>query len=68
MANLVAYGMLSTSDSALAGSISKAQCNFCFRKYGSLEEARRCEQRHIKDAIEKEMPRLINAQYLNRPK
>ena len=53
MAHLVAYAQLSTTTNALAGNLVKAQCDFCGRKFGSLEEARECETKHLKDAIRK---------------
>lgn len=51
MAHLISYGMLSTTDNSLAGNLVKAQCDFCGKKFGSIEEARKCEQKHIQDAI-----------------
>ena len=41
----------STTTNALAGNLVKAQCDFCGRKFGSLEEARKCETNHLEDAI-----------------
>lgn len=51
MAHLISYGMLSTSDNSLAGNLVKAQCDFCGRKYGSIEEARKCENKHLNSII-----------------
>ena len=51
MARLVAYAQLSTSKNVLAGNLVKAQCGFCGRKFGSLEEAEECEGKHIRDFI-----------------
>lgn len=51
MAHLISYGMLSTSDNSLAGNLVKAQCDFCGRKYGSIEEARKCENEHLNSII-----------------
>ena len=51
MANLVSYGMMSATSNALAGNLVKAQCSFCGRKYGSIEEANECESKHINESI-----------------
>lgn len=51
MAKLVTYGMLSTNNNIMAGNLVKAQCEICSRKFGSIEEARKCETRHISEAI-----------------
>lgn len=51
MAHLVAYAQLSTSANALTGNLVKAQCDFCGSKFGSLEEAKKCEAEHIRDFI-----------------
>lgn len=51
MASLVAYGLLSATGNALAGTLVKAQCDICGSKFGSLEEARDCEKRHLRDLI-----------------
>lgn len=56
MAELVAYGMLSATPNALAGNLVKAQCCFCGRKYGSVEEAKKCEVEHF-NAITNELIR-----------
>lgn len=48
---LVKYGMLSTENNAMAGNLVKAMCEICGRTYGSIEEAKKCEQRHIEDMI-----------------
>ena len=47
MASLVKYGMLSTTTNSMSGHLVKAQCDLCGRKYGSLEEARKCEREHF---------------------
>ena len=59
MAELVSYGMMSTTSNALAGNLVKAQCDFCGRKYGSLEEAKECEAKHINDELDKPLDELI---------
>lgn len=51
MAHLIAYAQMSLSKNALAGNLVKAQCDFCGRKFGSLEEAKECEAKHLKDFI-----------------
>ena len=59
MAELVSYGMMSTTSNALAGNLVKAQCDFCGRKYGSVEEANKCESKHINDELDKPLDELI---------
>ena len=51
MPHLVAYAQMSTTNNTLAGKLVKAQCDFCGKKFGSLEEARKCENKHIDRAI-----------------
>lgn len=46
MAKLVAYGLLGEKGT-MAGSLAKAQCEICGKKYGSVEEARKCEVNHV---------------------
>ncbi|MBE7039118.1 MAG: hypothetical protein E7398_00135 [Ruminococcaceae bacterium] len=60
MAHLIAYGQLSTINSAISGTLVKAQCDLCGKKYGSLEEAKNCEARHIESAITKIVRDLNN--------
>ena len=50
---LISYGMLSTDKNELAGHLVKAQCMFCGKKYGSAEEAKRCEAQHINEILKK---------------
>lgn len=52
MAKLIAYGQL-TTDNSLAENFVKAQCEFCGKKFGSLEESRKCESKHIMEMIGK---------------
>lgn len=47
MPKLVAYGMLSIKDSSYVGNLTKAMCEICGAKYGSLEEAKKCEYKHF---------------------
>lgn len=53
MAHLIAYAQMSTTDNAIAGNLVKAQCDICGKKFGSLEEAKRCEAKHIEREIQK---------------
>ena len=54
MAKLISYGLLSTSNNALAGNLVKAMCEFCGKKFGSVKEAKQCEEKHINELIRKE--------------
>ena len=60
MAHLIAYAQLSTIDNATAGNLAKAQCDLCGKKYGSLEEAKQCENKHIKKAVEDVIRKVVN--------
>lgn len=52
MPNLMNYAALSTKDnSRFFGNLVRAQCSFCGLKYSSVEDARDCEEKHIKEAI-----------------
>lgn len=51
MPHLIAYGQMSTTKNARAGNLLKAQCDFCGRKFGSIEEAKECEEKHLRDCI-----------------
>lgn len=59
MAHLIGYAQLSTTDNFIAGHSVKAQCDLCGKKYGSLEEAKKCEARHIERSIA-EIVRRVN--------
>lgn len=37
------------------GHLAKAMCEFCGRKFGSIEEARKCETKHLNDVIRKDL-------------
>ena len=52
MAHLIAYAQMSTTNNAIAGNLVKAQCDLCGKKFGSLEEAKQCENKHINRAIQ----------------
>lgn len=51
MAKLISYGMLDIGGNALGGYLTRACCEFCGKKFGSVQEARRCEEKHINEAI-----------------
>lgn len=52
MAKLVGYATMTTNKNSIEnGCLVKAMCEFCGRKFGSIEEARRCEIKHINDII-----------------
>lgn len=56
MAKLVGYAMMSTNKNAVdEGHLAKAMCEFCGKKFGSIEEARKCETKHLNDVIRKEL-------------
>ncbi len=60
MAHLIKYGMMSATENGFAGYLVKAQCDLCGKKYGSVEEARRCENRHMNNIL-KNMDSFIKA-------
>lgn len=55
MAKLIGYAMMSANKNGTdSGHLVKAMCEFCGRKFGSIEEARKCETKHINiDIIQK---------------
>lgn len=54
MAKLVGYALMSANKNTVDnGRLVKAMCEFCGRKFGSIEEARKCETTHFNDAIRK---------------
>lgn len=56
MANLVRYAMKSANKNAInEGHLVKATCGFCGRKFGSIEEAKKCKTKHLNDLIRKEL-------------
>ena len=56
MAKLVGYAMISASKNAIdERHLVKAMCEFCGRKFGSIEEARKCETKHVNDVIRKDL-------------
>ena len=46
MPHLIGYAQMST-DNTITTTLVKAQCDFCGKKFGSVEEARRCENQHL---------------------
>ena len=46
MPHLIGCAQMST-DNTIATTLVKAQCDFCGKKFGSIEEARRCENQHL---------------------
>lgn len=56
MAKLVGYAMMSANRNAIdEGHLAKAMCGFCGRKFSSIEEAKKCETKHLNDLIRKEL-------------
>ena len=56
MAKLIGYAMMSTNKNAVDnGHLVKAMCEFCGRKFGSIEEAKKCETKHLNDLIRKDL-------------
>ena len=51
MPNLVKYGMMSTEKNGLGGYLVKAQCWICGAKYGSVDEAKKCEEKCLQEII-----------------
>ena len=52
MAKFIGYAMLSANENSInEGYLVKAMCEFCGKKFGSIEEARKCETKHINDMI-----------------
>lgn len=56
MAKLIGYAMMSANKNAVDnGHLVKAMCEFCGRKFGSIEEAKKCELKHLNDLIRKDL-------------
>ena len=52
MAKLIGYAMLSTNENSInEGHLVKAMCEFCGKKFGNIEEARKCEAKHVNDIL-----------------
>lgn len=65
MAKLVGYAMMSANKNAIDddGYSVKAMCVFCGRKYGSIEEAKICESKHLNDLIRKDLNNELNSNF-----
>lgn len=60
MAKSVGYAMMSANKNSIDnGHLVKAMCEFCGRKFGSIEEARKCETNHFNDVIRKDLNEAI---------
>ena len=56
MAKLVGYAMMFANKNSIDdGHLVKAMCEFCGKKFGSVEEAKKCETSHLNDLIRKEL-------------
>ena len=56
MPKLIGYAMMSVNKNAINdGHLVKVMCEFCGRKFGSIEEAKKCETEHLNDLIRKEL-------------
>lgn len=52
MVKLLKYSMMPTIKNSINNDcLVKAMCEFCGRKFGSIEEARKCEFKHINRLI-----------------
>lgn len=64
MAKLIGYAMMSANKNAINnGHLVKAMCEFCGRKFGSIKEARKCETKHLNDAIRKDLNEAIKIKF-----
>lgn len=63
MPHLIAYAQMSTTKNALAGNLLKAQCDFCGRKFVSLEEAKKCEDEHLRDFIGNQVKEALKKEF-----
>ena len=61
MAKLVGYAMMFANKNAVGdgGFLAKAMCGFCGKKFGSIEEAKECETKHLNDLIRKDLNKEI---------
>ena len=60
MAKLVGYAMMSANKNAVDnGCLVKAMCEFCGRKFGNIEEAKKCEIKHFNDLIRKDLNKQL---------
>lgn len=51
MPQLIGYAILNSSNNSIEGHLVKAQCFYCKKKFGSIQEARRCEAEHIRKEL-----------------
>lgn len=64
MAKLVGYAMMSANKNSVDdGHLVKAMCEFCGKKFGNIEEARKCETKHINNAIRKDLNEHIKMKF-----
>ena len=64
MAKLVGYAMMFTDKNSINdGHLVKAMCGFCGRKFGSIEEARKCETKHLNDVIRKDLNEQLKIKF-----
>ena len=62
MAKIIGYAMMSVNKNSIDdGHLAKAMCELCGRKFGSIEEARKCETNHINDIIRKDLKEQLGA-------
>lgn len=60
MAKLVGYAMMSANKNAVDnGHLVKAMCEFCGRKFSSVEEAKKCEAKHFNDLIREDLSKQL---------
>ena len=62
MPHLIGYAQMSTTDNAITGNLVKAQCDFCGKKFGSVEEAKQCENEHFRKIIEDSIRKWVSKQ------
>lgn len=60
MAKLIGYAMMSANKNVVDnGHLVKAMCEFCGKKFGSIEEAKKCEIKHFNDLIGKDLNKQL---------
>ena len=59
MPKLVSYACMSTTNNSIGGTLVKAMCEFCGKKFGSVKEAKKCESNHINDYLMENIRRNI---------
>ena len=64
MAKLVGYAMMSANKNGTDdGHLVKAICEFCGRKFGSIEAARKCEIKHFNNMIKKDLNEYLKINF-----